>query len=225
MDGCVPGFAQQAAAAAPSGVAVVRLSYWGDSYDVVKQSLLRWLQPFGAWSVHPMFTEVVPPAEAERFAAFLGCRLLTSEALTPGTDRAAYFACAATCGNLFLDPDTGLRLDPIGGMRSPEFLFSPELVQAVKARPLDLSIVFDQSHPRGAQARRESVEHKIRRLVELGVAAFAYDSHACFVVAAADVDLIDRAKAHVLSSSHLPSSRLVGPIVAQGAGASAIEAR
>jgi hypothetical protein len=35
------------------------MRYFGDSYDIVKQSLIRWLADFGQWSAHPMFPEGV----------------------------------------------------------------------------------------------------------------------------------------------------------------------
>jgi hypothetical protein len=39
----------------------MKLRYFGDSYDIVKKSMLAWLSPFGKWQTHPMFTEVVVP--------------------------------------------------------------------------------------------------------------------------------------------------------------------
>jgi hypothetical protein len=50
----------------------MRMSYFGDSYDSVKQSLLRWLRPFGEWSIHPMFTEGVSAANVSGFEQFIG---------------------------------------------------------------------------------------------------------------------------------------------------------
>ena len=79
-------------------------NYFGDSYDIVKQSLIRWLAPLGEWSAHPMFTETVQPEHATSFERFLGVRLLSNDVLCADTNRYAYFACAAQSGNLFLDP-------------------------------------------------------------------------------------------------------------------------
>src|SRR5260221_9977549 len=106
----------------------MHLRYWGDSYDLVKQSLLRWLRPLGDWSVHPMFTEHVALEQTEQFAAFLAARLLSGAVLTSSTNRADYLACASGCSNLFLDPDTGLWLKSMRGKRAPQFLFAGELV-------------------------------------------------------------------------------------------------
>lgn len=32
----------------------MHVRYFGDSYDIVKQSLLRWLAPLGPWAAHPI---------------------------------------------------------------------------------------------------------------------------------------------------------------------------
>jgi hypothetical protein len=86
----------------------MRMRYFGDSHDIVKQSLLRWLRPFGEWSVHPMFTEPVSASDVSVFERFLGAKVISTDVLTNNTDRSAYFSGACSCGNLFLDPDTGI---------------------------------------------------------------------------------------------------------------------
>lgn len=87
----------------------MRLDKFGDTYDVVKQSLLGWLAALGPWAAHPMFTEEVSGPEARAFATFLDVPLLSLHVLGIQTDRSAYFAPAKACGShLFLDPDTGL---------------------------------------------------------------------------------------------------------------------
>ena len=37
----------------------MRMRFIGDSYYIVKQSLLHWMAYCGTWAVHPMFTEPV----------------------------------------------------------------------------------------------------------------------------------------------------------------------
>jgi len=99
----------------------VKLSFFGDSYDIVKQCLINWLS-FGEWLVHPMFTEPVSPEAAAEYSRFLGASLLSVEVLTPKTDRSQYFGTCHTCGHLFLDPDTGLwikRARPARALRDP----------------------------------------------------------------------------------------------------------
>ena len=95
----------------------MRMKYLGDSYDIVKQSLLLWLKSLGEWSVHPMFTESVGKAGIMEFEAILGAKVISTDVLTLASDRSAYFSCARSCGNLFLDPDTGLRMHPTRGLR------------------------------------------------------------------------------------------------------------
>lgn len=43
----------------------MHVRFLGDSFDIVKQSLLRWLAQCGPWSAHAMFTDEVTIAEAE----------------------------------------------------------------------------------------------------------------------------------------------------------------
>ena len=51
--------------------------FLGDSYDIVKQSLLRWLADMGTWTTHPMFTEPISTEQANAFSRLLGTRLLS----------------------------------------------------------------------------------------------------------------------------------------------------
>jgi hypothetical protein len=50
----------------------MKLEKFGDSYDIVKHSLLRWLAPSGTWVALPMFTEKVDPTDSDAFSQFLG---------------------------------------------------------------------------------------------------------------------------------------------------------
>jgi hypothetical protein len=189
------------------------MKYFGDSYDIVKLSLIGWLRHFGEWSVHPMLTEKAAPKDIQAFERFLGVSVISTQVLTATTNRESYFlSCVTHTGNLFLDPDTGLRLKFTNGIRAPEYLFSAELVHITSSRPKALTLVFDQSLPRGKE--REALEHKLKNLLAHGVHCFAYVSHACFVVAGHDRALIESALNHVISESKLPINRF---IVAAGA--------
>src|SRR5262249_25237272 len=126
------------------------------SYDIVKQSLLRWLQLFGEWSVHPMFTEPFPPSHISAYESLLGANVLSAEVLTLDTNRAAYFACASSCGHLFVDPDTGLRIMSTRGAHAAKYLFASDLSQLSEQRPHSLTAVFDQSVGRGSEKSRRS---------------------------------------------------------------------
>jgi len=189
----------------------MRLKYLGDSYDVVKQSLLRWLHVFGAWSVLPMFTETVTAEEVEQYALFLGASVVSASVLTSVTDRTAYFLPAAGCGHLLLDPNTGLRLSQPTGHRnrvdSSNFVFAGELVSLSEQRMNSLTLTFDQSLGRGSE--RTELERKLQNLLECRVHAFAYHSHACFIVCGTDRSLVERARREVLTQSRLPEYRLI----------------
>jgi hypothetical protein len=121
------------------------------------------------------------------------------------TNRDAYFRGALSCHHLFLDPDTGLRLRPTRGVGAPEYLFLSELLRLATTRPNALTIVFDQSVRRGSE--RLDVDGKLRELRHSGVSAFAYISHACFIVAATDTTPLAHARTTLLAASRLPQSR------------------
>jgi hypothetical protein len=185
----------------------MHIRYLGDSYDIVKQNLLRWLSPLGEWAVHPMFTEAVSEAQAAAFARFLGATLVSSDLLGGSTDRKAYFAGTRECGNLFLDPDTGLAVGPKPPKERPQYLFASELVELVNARPGSLTLVVDQSLPRGRD--ESALRVKLQHLGALGVSSFAYHSHASFILAALKDSRVTEVFGHVLAASHLPASRFV----------------
>lgn len=185
----------------------MRMRYFGDSYDIVKQSLLRWLRSFGDWSAHPMFTEPVSDDDVAAFEKLLDVRVVSHEVLTLDTDRVAYLAPASSCGHLFLDPDTGLRMRPTRGVRAPEYVFATELVRLAKERPTSLTLVFDQSVGRGSE--RLHLEGKLLELRHEAVYGFAYVSHACFLVAGVDRALLQRARSRIIAESLLPEGRFL----------------
>ena len=185
----------------------MRMSYFGDSYDVVKQSLLRWLGALGKWSVHPMFTEFVSPADVSALETLLGAKVIATSKLTIDTNRVAYFSCVNSCGNLFLDPNTGLRLQSTRGICAPDYLFADDLVRLAEQRPTSLSVVFDQSVARGSE--HSQLNAKLRHLVHRKVFGFAYVSHACFVIAGMERSLVERARSHIIAESKLPEGRFL----------------
>lgn len=183
----------------------MHMRFFGDSYDIVKQSLIRWLGKFGDWSVHPMLTESATAQQAMAFERFLGAQIICTEVLSATTNRESYLSCATKFGNLFLDPDTGLSLRETR-LRKPktEYLFAREFVQLVEQRPKALTLVFDHSLPRGKE--RASMERKLEELQAKGVHCFAYVSHACFILGGGDKGLVRRAFKRVISESRLPES-------------------
>jgi hypothetical protein len=186
----------------------VRRQYLGDSFDLVKQTLLRGLAHAGRWQAHPMFTEQVAPNEADQLSRLLGVPLVSRDVLEPRTDREKYFAPAREADtHVFLDPDTGFRLEAIRGRRAPSFLFNDDLVKIAKARPGRLCLVFDQSLGYGnAQAELTS---KLRGLDGAGLCGAAYVSHACFLLVAGDTEILSRAIVALQDGVGLPPSRLL----------------
>jgi len=185
------------------------MRYFGDSYDLVKLLLISWLRHFGDWSVHPMLTEKASFEDILAFERFLGAPMISTEVLSLDTNRDEYLSCACSTGNLFLDPDTGLRINSTNGRRAPEYLFSAELSRIVASRPQALTLVFDQSLQRGREST--AMLGKLRTLMSDGIYSFAYISHACFILAGHDKELIENARFHVQSESKLPTSRFLVP--------------
>ncbi len=182
--------------------------FLGDSYDIVKQSLLRWLASMGPWATHPMFTDSVSSEQVDAYARLLGTRVLSREILTPRVDRDVYLAPARDCeDHVFLDPDTGIRLEPTGGKKAPAYVFGPELLAIASARPEKLTLVFDQSLARGAE--RQQLEGKLSTFAVQGMHGIAYVSHACFVLVGADRSLVDTAFENLKRESGLPDSRFL----------------
>lgn len=185
----------------------MRMKYLGDSYDVVKRSLLAGLAGVGPWLMHPMLTEADDVEHLAHLERMIGADALSSALLTSKTDRQTYFAACASAGHLFIDPNTGLRIKRITGKRAPDFLFLDELVELAKARPGALTIVFDQSLSRAS--RLADLKNKLHHLREHGLTSFAYDSHACFVISGYDGLLVDRARMRLIDALGLPECRLL----------------
>jgi hypothetical protein len=85
----------------------MKMRYLGDSYDIVKQSMLR---GFGAWSAHPMFTESVSDADVATFERLLAVKVVTREVLTIDTDRAPEYLFASELVRLATKRPTSLTV-------------------------------------------------------------------------------------------------------------------
>jgi hypothetical protein len=182
--------------------------YLGDSYDIVKQSLLRWLGGVGTWTTHPMFTEPVSAEQADTFSRLLGTRLLSHDTLTNVTDRDTYLAPARNSNDhVFLDPDTGIRSKPTRGIKAPRYLFGTELVSIANARPERLILVFDQALGRGEE--RKQLQTKLNDFAQQGVLGVAYVSHACFVLVGTNRTLLQSAFETLKRESRLPDGRFL----------------
>lgn len=185
----------------------MHLRHFGDSYDIVKKSLLMWLGEFGPWAAHPMFTHEVSESDAAAFSLFLGIPLVSKEVLRPESDRRAYLAACGDCRSIFLDPDTGVRLLRHNGKRSPEFVFGDEVVAIALTRPRGLVLTFDQSLARGREAKQ--IREKLGHFEAEGVHGFAYVSHASFMVLGQSEDVVGEARTALARKSGLPSHRII----------------
>ena len=190
----------------------MRLAYFGDSFDLVKRSLIASLADFGPWSVQPMFTELVSRPDAARFARFLGATLVSGRQLASDTDRSDFLQSSMRAHALLLDPDTGLKENVRHGKR-PHYLLFSELSDLVAARPRELTVVFDQSVARAKDdARRNELGEKLKALAELNVSACYYFSHAPCLIASRSKRVLRSARRVLLRSARLPESRLLcGP--------------
>ena len=186
----------------------MNLQYFGDSYDIVKKSLLHWLSDFGPWIAHPMFTHATRPEEVKRFARFLGVRLISTEVLMSDSDRDQYFACCRLYSHsLFLDPDTGIRLKAGKDSRAPEYVFADELSRLTQERPGALTLTFDQSLQRGNE--ESPVRKKLQHFKGCGLHGFSYFSHTSFVLLGNNAALVNRARQQLLAQSGLPDWRIL----------------
>lgn len=185
----------------------MNLKHFGDSYDLVKKSLLQWLSPFGPWAAHPMFTHSVTEPDAAAFSSLLGVPLVSNGVLTRDCDRPNYLAACGDWRSIFLDPDTGVRLNKREANRSTEFIFGDELVTLAETRTEGLVFTFDQSLARGSE--REQVQAKLDYFYKCGIDGFAYISHASFLVLGKSSALVREAGKHVLAVSGLPPTRII----------------
>lgn len=176
--------------------------HFGDSYDVLKQALLRWLSDLGPWSAHPMFTEA-SDGEMDAFETFLGVPLLCRDLLSKSTNRRDYFSPCRQARHLFLDPDIGLRMSSrVEG--NPAYLYSQEFRDLAAVRPSYLTMTFDQSLSRSGGA----ADQACAKLVALDLPGFAYVSHVAFIVVGCDAGVVRRGRDVLLARSRLPASRV-----------------
>jgi len=185
----------------------MKLQYFGDSYDIVKKSLLLWLSDFGPWAAHPMFTHEVTDSEADAFSTFLGVPLVSTEVLSAKTNRSAYLAACGDCRSVFLDPDTGVRLRSENGKSVSEFVFGEEVVDIAGLRPKGLVLTFDKSLARGSEETQ--IGRKLAHFAKRGLYGFAYVSHVSFMAIGLSQPIVSAARAELLRRSALPPNRIV----------------
>ena len=87
-------------------------SKFGDTYEMAKMCVLPWLAPDEEWLIHPMYftkrNEIRDDTFPGRHAEFLGLRLVRGNI---AQRQELVNAVAHDSGHMFLDPDTGLRVE------------------------------------------------------------------------------------------------------------------
>ncbi len=186
-------------------------NWFGDSYDIVKRSLLQWLSECGTWAVHPMFSNSVCPAFAEEFSSFLGLSLVTTAPVPAQSDRESYFECAIawrSTDHLFFDPDTGVSLP--GSTTTKKHLKAEELAKIVNGRRGKLALVYDQSFSYSSvDDKILRIKEKLTLLREHGIYGLVYSSHANFILASSDEKVLSDAETILREASRLPSNRFI----------------
>lgn len=185
----------------------MREKHFGDSYDLVKRALLGWLRPMGNWGIHPMFTEVTSDIFVRAYSELLGTPLVSTEILQRASDRRTYFAPCSQYQHCFLDPNTGLKIQPEQGENSVDHLFVPDLEAALGERR-GITVVFDQSTDY-ARDVGEQLQEKLAFLRGLDLSCFAYRSHACFMFVSRDRQLMTQSLEFLTLPGRLPRARFM----------------
>lgn len=155
-----------------------------------------------------MFTQAVKAKKADAYFALLGASPVSTLVLTQDENRPAYFAGARDCtSHLFLDSDTGVRMESMHGKKAPAYIFFDELVDVAKRHKHLLTMVFDQCLPRGDEKR--VLANKLEKLEDKGLQGFAYQSHACFLLMSQDPSLVLRARRILNREAHLAEDRFI----------------
>lgn len=169
----------------------MRPDFFGDSYDIVKRYFCETLQILGyEVYIDPMFSGDWLGRE-EAFYKFLGVRPYWKGEPTGGLTA------------LFLDPDTGVN--ERGGTSHISF---SRLVR--EANSHNIVFAFDQAFQRAKPAQLQvNLQHKLQRVIELGVNGFYYASHAHFLFISREQTRLDQLRARLMERG-LPATRLVG---------------
>ena len=189
----------------------------GDVHDIAKPNILNWLAPDKKWLIHPMY---FPPLSENRdeafpcqYADYLQVRLVGGDITQR---RHLVRAVAHDPGYLFLDPDTGLRLD---NTRSRQHVTLGELIAIADPDGTTRNLVlvydhtidrnFNRKYPDGERKGPpgQQVGRKLCTLHEAGVHAAAYIAHnqrIAFIWASTDYEAVSDATRQIMSRSRLP---------------------
>ena len=191
--------------------------FFGESHDLAKREIMRWLAPQEPWAAHPMWFEQgqenqEEPDFLEKYQAALGV-----DTIVGGVDQNwdDFPEDAQGCqGNLLLDPDTGLWT-PANGRRSRKHVTIRQFVRIVESREPQgkLTLIYDQSYIRSGHNIRTQTEAKLRTLRGSHVHSVAYLAHEGskmrFIWAATDRHAITNATHRMQTESNFPHWRFI----------------
>ena len=191
---------------------------FGDSYDIVKREIIHGLAPPEHWAVHPMY--FLPPWKPnflDQYKEYLGIRVADHHTC----ERERVGEIGALCPtHLFLDPDTGLWVQNVGGVtnenppnRKRKHITVRELVEIARtpSRSHKLTLVFDQSYTNAynnLRVRKEAVREKLNMLPN-DIYSVAYVSHAVFIWVSATKSTVVGATRRFRVKSKIPVGRFI----------------
>jgi len=189
--------------------------YLGDCLDFYKRWFLAEFFPHERLDAVPMITETWPSsADRAMYSELVGVQIIQDAIVPNAAERSAYFDVLARQGHetkdIFLDPDTGLRLGSRPKRRRfDEYLFGHELLEFIL--PIGskrVAVIYDQSIARGSDAE-EYGQIKMHGLRDMGLSAFAYCAQVAMVVVSRDNDRVNALHQHVKGLVHLPKDRVL----------------
>ena len=185
--------------------------FFGESRDIAKRHIMRWLAPNACWAAHPMWFGQRPEPPCDRafldqYAAALDVDIVEGE--SPNENE--FLRSADTCReHLLLDPDTGLgdtnRSHHMTHVRFDQFIW---IVESLSCQD-KLTLVYDQGYSRSIDMW-EPTRTKLSRLRESGVHSAAYMAEpkwkVCFIWASTNCEAITEATRRMQTESGFLSS-------------------
>ncbi len=188
----------------------MKSQYLGDSYDHVKRVLIEGSSKDN-WISAAMMTADATEEELVSYGTFLKCEVPAQFVSAPqAKHRGEYFErlrqyCRKTRSNIFLDPCTGVRPEDRFRPSMREHVATSEIAQLISGTEHpELLLCFDQSLARGSEDQGRA--EKLRILSRERVRAFYFKSHASFLCASSDHQVLDEWFQGLLAIG-LPSSR------------------
>ena len=190
--------------------------YFGESHDMAKRDIMKWLAPNKRWEAHPMWFNERPNPPDDRaflnnYAAALDVVIIDGESPNPNELLEAAITCRK---NLLLDPDTGLW-QPRNGRMSRKHVRIDHFIQIMNSpeRQGNLTLIYDQSYLRNGVDIWEQTRMKLRVLCEGQVHAVAYMAHAGsrvrFIWASTNCEIITEATQRMQIESGYPCCRFI----------------